>query len=179
MTSPLGFALLFATCINPWFSLPSAQVKDAGIYRADFEVVGNWADEGPIGIGTYQNVKLVEATTKVPCKPGVIFGVRALLTNPYPDHTLYVSCKFTHPPFTTPDGHVRTEENDVSEAVRPGDSITKEFLWFYIKECPYEFVPGKWTITLSADGSDLLTKDFEVYRPGAGPIAAGDAPGGK
>ncbi len=63
--------------------------------------------------------------------------------------------------------------------VAAGESVTKEFLWFYLKDCPYEFVPGKWTLTLSADGSDLLTQDFEIYRPTPDKIAAETAPAGK
>ncbi len=80
------------TCINPWFSLPSAEVKDCGIYSADIQTEGNWGDEGPVGISSCENVKLAEATTKIPCKGGVYWGIRAVLSNPYPDRALAVSC---------------------------------------------------------------------------------------
>ena len=91
-------------------------------------------------------------------------GLRELPVAPH-DHQILVTCTLTHPAFTTPDGQKHTQEVYEVFQVDPGKSVPEECMWYFVKECPYEFVPGKWSITFDIDGKTVLTKDFHIYKP--------------
>lgn len=153
---------LIATAL--WSKTPTATVIDYGTYDAVILTSGKWELGMPVTIASVSGLKHQQTVTRIPTEDGRYWGFRARLTNPLKDRA--VSCRYTidHPEFTVPDGTKSSTESQEFE-IPPGDSITQEFLWFFIAGCEHEFVPGSWTWKVFLDDRELVRRDFEVYSP--------------
>ena len=171
MIAPFALALLILAGADQPAAAPKVDVTDYGIYSADVVLNGDWKTGVPVTVQLATNITLSDTATTIPAMPGVNWGLHAQITNPSHDRQILVTCTLTHPAFVTPDGQKHTQEVYEVFQVDPGKTVPEECMWYFVKECPYEFVPGKWSITFDIDGKTVLTKDFHLYKPkpAAGP----------
>lgn len=158
---PLLLALLLVSCRS---KTPSATLSDYGTYDAVILTSGNWKLGVPVTISSITGLKHQQTTSRVPIGDGHYWGFRARLRNPFKSRAVKFRYTIDHPEFTNPDGTKSSSETQELE-VAPGDSVEQHFLWFFIEGCEHEFLPGTWTQRLFLDGSEVIRKDFEIYKP--------------
>jgi Domain of unknown function (DUF3859) len=167
MFARLALVLLFASYSGAGKSQPSAQITDCGTYSAVVLVQGNWKLGKPVSIASVDDLAPLKPTTNIEARDGVYWGFRANLVNPLAREVKIV-CKITHPPITSPDGKTSTEDDSGEKVIGAGQTATAENMWFFISECPYEFVPGKWKLSIECEGKVLVEKEFDVHAPADG-----------
>jgi hypothetical protein len=148
-------AMLFLVACGP--KSPSAKLIDYGTYEATIFTTADGR------IASVHGLKHQQTITRIPAEVGCYWGFRARLTNPL-KRAVAGRVTIDHPEFTAPDGTKSSTETEDFE-LAPGDSITEEFLWFFIADCPYEFVPGTWSRRIFFDDREILRRDFEIYKP--------------
>ncbi|MGC3990365.1 MAG: DUF3859 domain-containing protein [Chthoniobacteraceae bacterium] len=160
------FLTAFASKPSPSMVPPAATatVLDWGIYDATVLTSGNWKLGIPVWIVSDDDLKLRKAVARVPAEDGSYFGFRATFNNPSKTEVVSVRSQLEHPMFTNPDGTSSSRDIQYFQ-VMPGGTITQEFLWFFLKSCPHEFVPGAWTWHISIDHHEVIKKEFQVYKP--------------
>ena len=158
--------LLFISCllVACGSKAPSARIVDYGIYDAVLVTSGNWKLGIPVTITSAHGLKHQQTVTRVPTESGRCWGFRALLSNPLKDRSITCVHKIDHPEFTVPDGTKQTNQSQELE-LAPGETITQNFMWFFIEGCEHEFLPGTWTHRVILDGREVIRKEFEVYKP--------------
>ena len=155
------FSLFLVSCSD---KQPNARIIDYGVYDAVILTSGKWQLGIPVTIASVAGLEHQQTVSQVPAEDGRYWGFRARLTNPQSNQPVKVEYTISHPEFTTPDG---TKSSIVEHEFElpPGDSITEDFLWFFIKGCEHEFVPGTWTLQILLDGRAVITKAFQIYKP--------------
>ncbi len=164
MIARLVLSVLLATTASLSGWQPAVSITDYGTYSAVVVVEGNWVLHRPVSIASVDELKHLTTTTTIVAQDGTYWGMHVSVENPS-DRSVKVVCKITHPPITTPDGKTTTEDDSPPFDVNAGQTAVAESIWFFIKECPYEFVPGKWTMRVTVDGNAVATKEFNVVKP--------------
>ena len=143
----------------------SATITDYGTYDAIIVVKGTWKLGFPVAIDSVENLNHKDTKMKIPAKDGVYWGYRATVFNASTDKPVEISMVITHPLITSPDGKSSTEDKSYVSTLNPTQTVELQNMWFFIDSCPYEFVPGTWTLKVLADGKPVAVKSFEVYTP--------------
>jgi hypothetical protein len=156
-----ALVILVASCNR---HSPYASLIDYGLYDADVLVEGNWKLGFPVKIESVHGIQHRKTTLSIPCQDGRYWGFRAHLSNPTKDRPIHFKYEIKHPEFTSPDG--KRSSGDMHEfQLQPGESRDLEFFWFFLDSCPFEFVPGDWTMVLSAEGKEVISRTFTMYKP--------------
>jgi hypothetical protein len=162
-TSAAGLLLVLAVvgCSKP---PATVTLYDYGIYNGIITTTGDWKQGTPVSITSIDNLVHKETTTRIPARPGVYWGFRAIVTNKSDKPVEVVSLQ-KHPPITTPDGKTSSEDLGGKFTLPPGQTSQTVSMWFFIASCPHEFVPGQWTWEIDIDGKAQMIKTFDVYKP--------------
>jgi hypothetical protein len=163
---PLNCLLLIASLLLAPFlpARPSVSLYDFGIYYAKVAVKGDWKKGVPVTIESIRKEYHEEPTTRIPCQPGTVWGMRLTYKNPTA-RSLICKSVFEHPEFTLPDG-TKSSRDFRSFEIPAWETRFQGSYWVFLEGCKHEFVPGIWTQRIFVDGQEVARKDFEVVKPG-------------
>lgn len=143
---------------------PSAMIVSHGIYDAQIFTKSDLPRKISVEVDYIDKVQLKETTTRIPCRAGVNFGIEVEIYNPSPFSQVHAVAIMTHPPITSPDGTTLTED-ETDLGVFDFGRQQVPYLWCFLKEQPYEYVPGTWSLRIEIDGRESAKCDFEIYQP--------------
>lgn len=138
MRATLGFFALAAVAACTTTATTPPVIADFGIYET--------RPAGPTAVAR---------TTRIPARPGTVFGVTVDFATPTGPGLRY---RWTFPEMRNPaTGDTRTE---LTGAVEPGTTGSRPFVLRF--NAGWEAVPGTWTFRLERDETEMLRQPFEV-----------------
>ena len=143
---------------------PTATIFNFGIYGVvkqgskyeHKESTAGYAEEGV-------EVTLVEKTTNIPKKKGIIFGIEWEAQG-LPDMPIKIAMRVKHPQTTKPDGTVSTGFEEILPFFPEKGEIKKRGDYYRLSE-DWEMLPGEWSLAMVYEGKVLCEKVFHIIAP--------------
>ena len=138
------------------------RIVQAGIYATDSATPATRDSNGVLSHNDFSVPHLALATTEIPLKSGVNFGIEYTLTG-HPDGAgvsirdeLHYPAPGARPPGSTGPLLVAPTTDNAS--------INRGFYSFYTLEEPWELLPGKWEFQLWLGDRELCSQEFTLVK---------------
>ncbi|HZW13483.1 MAG TPA: DUF3859 domain-containing protein [Noviherbaspirillum sp.] len=153
-------AAFFSACSTLAPAQLRAQLTDYGIFTTGKDEI-RLDPKTPTGLSRRPSeVRISKQTTQIPLSMGTRFGVCYVVDGLEPNTPFDLRKTVVHPKLTRPDGSVSTSFS----ALRRGRAHSSriEGCEGYGFDHPFEMVAGVWRISISIEGQELVSQDFEV-----------------
>lgn len=137
----------------------NVRLLDYGLYQGEAKIVTSSEAGRAPEVVTITVKGQPEPTTKIPCKPNILFGYRL------DPNTLPSSCQlrleYEHPAFDGQEGQA-TEVEELE--IKAREEFDGEIIYCFHESAPQEIVPGTWTFRVVINGKLAAEKSFEVVK---------------
>ena len=143
---------------------PTATIVEFGIYEVVMKGIQYKHNESTAGYAQEAvEVRLVEKTTTIPLKKGIVFGFEWEAQG-LPDMPIKIAMRVKHPRTTKPDGTVSTGFDEMLSFFPEKGRIERRGDYYALSE-DWEMLPGEWTLSMVFEGRVLCEKVFLVVAP--------------
>jgi hypothetical protein len=149
---------------KPQSQHPTATILEFGIYEVVKKGIQYEHKESTAGYAQEAvEVTLVQATTSIPLKKGIVFGIEWEAEG-LPDIQIKIAMRVKHPHTTKPDGTVSTGFDEMLSILPQKGRIERRGDYYSLSE-DWEMLPGEWTLSMVYEGRVLCEKVFHVIAP--------------